>query len=173
MNTRIETATLEELFSNEQTGCVPVLMDIKHDRLVWQDDSLGQENGHFRVINDTRGVKFGGKTYLPMSFSFEAPSEDGKSVGSASVTISAIDRRIIEIIRMIDTPPTCEIEAYYEKIGENKIKFTKLFGYKMKMSSVVYDKMTAKWNLSYSGALALNIPRDTGTAIRCPAATEE
>lgn len=170
---RIESITLEELFKNEQPGSVPILMDIQHDRFIWQDGNpYNQENGHFRVINDTRGVKFNGKTYVPMSFSFEAPSEDGKTTGSASVTISAVDRRIIEIIEKIDTPPECEIEAYFEKIDENRVKFTRLFGYKLKMGSVVFDKLTARWNLVFSSLLQLNIPRDVGTEIRCPAAKE-
>ncbi|MCQ2086558.1 MAG: hypothetical protein MJZ37_00580 [Bacilli bacterium] len=169
---QIETLTLQELFSSSTEGTFPFLIDIQHDELVWSDQSFGQENGHFRLINSTTAVRHNGKKYLPAVFSCTLPSEDGQKIGNTSITVSAIDRRIIEMIRTINTNPRCVLEAYFAKISDTEFVFNKLNHYEFEMTSVNWDNQTAKWNLVFDPAMQLSVPVDLGTKTRCPAAVE-
>lgn len=171
----IESETLEELFSKDTDGSIPVLMDIEHEDINWgnikdKDGSLGdleQENGHLRLINASYSVKYQGKKYLPAYFAFTMPSEDGKTVGQTSVTISAIDQRIIKIIRSIENKPTVTFVALFSR-KDSTVSFSKLYKYSFEMDSVTWDGVSAKWNLIFDPAMQLQVPRDKATNIRCP-----
>lgn len=170
---QIETLTLEELLGSSTEGSIPILLDIRHDELVWNDGSLEQENGHFRLINSTTAVKFNGHKYYPAVFDCNMPTEDGNKVGNTSITVSSIDRRVVEIIRSITTNPTCVIEAYFTKINDSEFMFSKLNHYEFQMTSVTWDDTTAKWNLVFDPSMQINIPVDVGTKSRNPAAVVE
>ena len=171
----IEATTLEELFKRETDGSIPVLMDIEHDDIDWgeierSDGTVGdleQENGHLRLINAPYSVKYQDKKYLPAYFSFTMPTEDGKSIGQTSVTISAIDQRIINVIRSIDDKPTATFVALFAR-NDSTISFSKLYKYVFEMDSVTWDGVSAKWNLIFDPAMQVQVPRDTATTLRCP-----
>ncbi|MBQ0111955.1 MAG: hypothetical protein KBT03_02385 [Bacteroidales bacterium] len=163
----LETITLEELFQQNTDGNLPFLMDIEHDDIEWEDDALGQDKGHLRLINDSVTVKYQGNKYLPSFFSFVMPSEDGKTVGNTSVTISAIDQRIIKVIRNIKDKPKVTFVALFAR-KDNTVVFSKLFKYTFEMNSVSWDGVSAKWNLVFDPAMQLQVPRDKATLIRCP-----
>ena len=114
-----------------------------------------------------------GKKYIPCYFSFEVPSEDGQKVGDTSITISAIDQRIIEIIRSIKSKPTATVIAAFAKINDTKIMFSKLYHYRFDMSNANWDGITAKWNLTFDPMMKQNVPVDKATAQRCPAAYDK
>lgn len=172
-NKNIESTTLEELFSQDTDGCIPVLMDIQHDSIVWSDNSQEQENGHLRIVNNSIPVYFEGKKYSPAYFSFELPSEDGKTIGNSTVTISAIDQRVIEVIRSITENPKAVITAAFSKISDTEIIFSKLYRYEFEMGSVTWDGVSAKWGLTFDPAMGRNIPADLASKARCPAAYEQ
>lgn len=165
---KIETATLEELFSSNTSGTFPVLVDVRHDALKWDDDTYEQEDGHLRLINDQTAVRFGGKKYLPSYFSFTMPQEDGTKIGQTSITISAVDQRIIELIRSIKTRPILVIEALFAKPSENTFAFSRIYHYEFEAKSVNWDDTTAKWDLVFDPTGQMNIPKDLGTMTRCP-----
>ena len=172
----IEAVTLEELFKESTDGSIPVLMDIEHEGINWgetnRDDGtkgdLEQENGHLRLINANYSVKYEGKRYLPSYFSFTMPSEDGKTIGQTSVTISAIDQRIINIIRSIEDKPKATFVALFAR-NDRTVTFSKLYKYTFEMGSVTWDGVSAKWNLVFDPAMQLQVPRDKATPMRCPA----
>lgn len=167
----IETATLEELFSSSTEGSIPVLIDIKHDAIVWSDDA--QEDGHLRLINSTTAVKYKGNKYLPCVFTFVPPSEDGSKISGASITISSIDTRVIQMIRRIPSPPIAVIEAFFSKISDTEFMFSKLYHYEFQFNTVTWDNTTAKWNLVFDPTMETNVPKDLATPSRCPAVYEE
>jgi hypothetical protein len=105
-------------------------------------------------------------------FTFSPPQEDGKKVGNANITISAIDKRIIEIIRSVSSKPVATIEAFFVK-NDNEVSFSRLFNYEFEMTSVSWDGVSAKWNLVFDPVSILNIPRDLATQARCPAVVKE
>lgn len=172
----IETWTIEELFSQSTGGTIPILMDIQHDKLVWEDDDLGQENGHLRIINDTTPVVYQGKRYMSSVFNFKPPVEDGKKVGNTNVSISALDQRIIKIIRGIDdVPPKAFLDACFAKRGTGNdlsFIFSKLYHYEFKMTSASWNETVAQWELVFDDVMNNNVPKDLGTTVRCPAARE-
>lgn len=172
MPKNIESITMSELFDRASDGNIPILVDIQHGNIMWEDN-IEQENGHLRLVNNNAKVKYQGKTYYPAYFSFITPSEDGQKVGNTSVTISAIDQRIIEVIRSIKSAPKCVFEAFYTRLTDTQIVFSKLYYYEFQMDSATWDGITAKWNLVFDSAAQLNVPRVLATVNRCPSITNE
>lgn len=168
-----DVITLKELFSSSTAGNIPILLDVQHDDLVWEDEGYGQENGHLRLINSTTAVMYAGHKYLPGFFQYTLPSEDGSKISNTSITISAIDGRVIEMIRKIYSPPKAVVEAYFSMIGETEFVFRKLNHYEFQMNDVQWNEQTAKWNLEFDPTLQLSIPVDKGTISRCPSAFVE
>lgn len=170
----IESATLEELFSETTSGSFPVLMDIRHDALVWSSNKdkdiqdLQQKDGHLRLINSNTAVKYNGERYLPANFSYTLPTEDGAKVSQTSITISAVDRRIVELIRSIKSSPIAVIEAFFTKPTETSFAFSRLYHYEFKMKDVTWDDVTAKWTLVFDPVMQVNVPKDLGTKSRNP-----
>lgn len=177
----IESITLEALFSSSDDGFIPVLIDIQHDAIYWgdvvmEDGEVGdgiQVNGHMRLINSKTAVKYSGHKYLPCNFNFSKPSEDGQKISNTSITISAIDQRIIEVIRKLRSAPIAIIEAYYTKMNDVEFAFRRLNSYTFQMSTVSWDNKTAKWTLVYDPVSQTNVPRAKGTKTRCPSIAEQ
>lgn len=164
---KIETMTAEELLRPATGGSFPILVDIQHTEIVWTDGSDDQEDGHLRLINANFPVRYSGHYYLPCVFKFTMPSEDGKKVGSTDITISAIDKRIIEIIRSINSKPKAVIEAFFTKY-DSTVYFSRLYKYEFEMTNCIWDGATAKWTLVFDPTMQLNVPRDLASQARCP-----
>ena len=175
MEKKIESITIEELMRPNTDGSIPVLIDVQHKDISWAENTANyageQENGHLRLINANYPVRYNGHKYMPSVFSFTMPSEDGVKVSSTTITISAVDRRVIEIIRSVKTKPRAIIEAFFVK-DDNIVTFSKLYKYEFEMSSVSWDGISAKWNLEFDPVMQLNIPRDLATSARCPAVND-
>lgn len=167
--------TLKELMSSSTVGTFPVLIDIQSEQIQWNydrsetDPRHRQEHGHLRLINSNAAVVYNGCLYEPAVFNCELPSEDGSKVGNTSITISAVDQRIIQVIRSITSKPTAYIESFFTKISDTQYVFSKMYHYEFQMTSVTWDRVSAKWNLVFDPSMQVNVPRDTGTALRCPA----
>ena len=169
----IESTTLEELFASSTSGSLPILIDIRHDALKWEDPGIEQEDKHMRLINAPTAVRYNGKKYLPAVFSYTLPSEDGTKVGTSAITISAIDRRVVEVIRSIKTYPIAVIEAFFTKPDDNTFAFSRLYHYEFQMKDVTWDDSTAKWNLVFDPVMQMNVPKDLGTKSRNPSVKEQ
>lgn len=173
----IDSITINEVFKESTDGSFPVLLDIQHEDIIWVDNSQSQENGHLRLINSVTPVKYKGdnaeaKQYLPAHFEFTQPQEDGVKVSNTTITISAVDKRIIEVIRKIKTNPRAFIDAFYARLDESsgtpKYAFSKAYKYEFLMTSCTWDNITAQWNLVFDPAMQINVPKDTATMSRCP-----
>lgn len=168
----LELETLKDLFDQNQDGNIPVLVDITHEEIKWQDQSFEQEDKHLRLINAPAAVMYNAHKYIPSVFQFTMPKEDGVKVSDTSITISAIDQRIIEVIRAIKTNPTAVIEAFYSKINNDEYLFSKLYHFEFKMGACSWDDVTAKWTLEFDPGMQVNVPKDKATTFRCPAAND-
>lgn len=173
MPKNIEASTLEELFAQNTDGCLPILVEIQDDNIIWQTKDAYDEDGYLRLVSGNIPVMYEGKRYRPSVFTFEQPSEDGKKVGNTNISICAVDKRIIEIIEQIETRPKVEIVAAYCKASDEEIIFTKLYHYRFTMGQVQWDGITAKWSLTFDTAMEQNAPVDLATEARCPAAYEQ
>lgn len=167
---KIEQITLKELFGSATDGNFPILIDIQHDAL---DLGNGQEAGHLRAINNNTAVIFKGWQYIPSSFQVTQPSEDGQKIGGTSLSISAIDQKIISTIRKLRTPPIAIIEYFFAKLDEDRFLFSKLGHYEFTMSGVTWDEKAAKWTLIFDPIMQTAVPKALGTNARCPSVTQD
>lgn len=163
----IQTIAMEELWKQNTDGHIPVLLEIFNPDIKWNDGSLEQENMYLRVIDDTNPVIYKGKRYLPARFEFTPPEENGKTVGQASITLSAIDTRVVQMLRSIELQCEVTVMAMFAKMvtsqGTLTYQFVPLDNLKTKMPSATYNRITAQLNLVYKDVLKLNVPRDTAT----------
>lgn len=167
----MEKEVIEELHKRNSSGSLPILIDVQHDKIVWGQKYLQTgkyENGHIRLINDTRGVIYKGQWYFPSAFNYSAPSDDGKIEAKASVTVTAIDKSFRTTIDNMDEGGTATITTVFEKISTDEVVFTPIKTLVFEISDVTWDKLTAKWTLARDPVSTINIPRDLGTIQRCP-----
>lgn len=169
---KIQTIAMEEIWKSQSDGYLPVLIDIYNPDIKWDDDSLGQENCHFRAISDTNAVVYKGKRYLPCSFNVKLPDEDGEKIGDATVTISSIDTRIIQLLRSIDMQCEVTLEAFFAKQG-SKIKFLPLDSIKAAIPSASYNRTTATLRLEFKDVLQMNVPAEKATKDKVPSVLEK
>lgn len=158
----------------------PILIDIRHYGITWAGGATGdyeQQDGHLRLVNNTQGLKYKGDDeepmyYAPCTFNLKMGESDGSKKSTANITISAIDGRIIEVIRSIDEDLTCKIVALYGKVenksGSVKYTFSKLSGKEFRMGGVSWNGTSAQWELNPDDILDMQIPRDKGSYFRFP-----
>ena len=163
----IQTIAMEELWKQNTNGYIPVLLEIYNPDIKWEDNSLEQENMYLRVINDSNPVIYKGKKYIPARFEFAPPEENGKSVGNAIIQLSAIDTRVVQLLRSIELQCDMTVMAFFAKVesANNGIvyKFLPLENFHSKLSSSSYSRISAQLQLSFKDVLKLNVPRDTAT----------
>ena len=163
----IQTVAMEEIWKKNTDGHLPVLLEIYNPDIKWNDGSLEQENMYLRVIDDSNPVVYKGKKYLPARFEFTPPEEDGKTIGQATITISAIDSRVVQMLRSIELQCEITVMATFAKVtranGSAIMKFCPLEQLKARVPSATYNRTTAQLNLVFKDVLKLNVPRDTAT----------
>ena len=172
----VDVITMTELWQQDIDGYLPVLMQIYNPDISWTQeeiDSYGQENSYIRLIADESRVVYKGKTYLPCAFDFTPPEIDGKKVGVASITISALDSRVKKLLRTIKVPSTVTIVSVFAKTRKDEsnnfiYSFAELNTRPFKMSSASSNKTTATFNLSFGKDMTQNIPYDVATPDRVP-----
>ncbi len=158
----IQTIAMEEIWKQNTDGHIPVLLEIYNPDIKWNDGSLEQENMYLRVIDDTNPVIYHEKKYLPCRFEYTPPEEDGKKIGQASITLSAIDSRVVQMLRSIELQCEITVMASFVKHG-TQYRFLPLDQLKGKIPSANYNRTTAQLNFVFKDVLQLNIPRDVAT----------
>lgn len=64
-----------------------------------------------RVVNNTEDIVSRGNTYQAFPFEIELPGQDPDTPASARLRIDNVDKRIVEAVRSITTPPQVTIEV--------------------------------------------------------------
>lgn len=168
----IHTVALEELWKQDTDGHIPVLLEIFNPDIKWGDSELEQDNMYLRVIDDSNPVVYKGKKYIPAQFQFTPPEENGKNIGQATITLSTIDSRVVQMLRSIELQCDVSVVAMFAKAtteaGKLIYKFYPLDNVKTKMASASYNRTTAQLNLVYKDVLKLNVPRDKATKDQLP-----
>lgn len=157
---RIDSATVAELWSETTEGHIPCLMEIYNADLNWGDADLEQDNFYLRVINDSNGVMYKGKKYIPCSFSFKAPTEEGTKIGTASITISGLDSRVQQLLEQIELVSDVSVVAMFAKQDNKKYYFRELSHWTFKMETANANRSSATFNLTPDSVFSLNVPRD-------------
>lgn len=168
----IQTVAMEELWKQNTDGHLPVLLEIFNPDIKWEDGSLEQENMYLRVIDDSNPVVYRGKKYIPARFDFTPPEENGKTIGAASINLSAIDTRVVQMLRSIELQCEVTVMAMFAKLvtqqGTLTYQFVPLDNLRARMPSASYNRITAQLNLTYKDVLKLNVPRDKATKNQLP-----
>lgn len=173
MNNRtIQTVALEEIYKQNVDGNFPVLLEIYNPDIKWGDDELEQENMYLRIINDTNPVVYKGKHYLPSQFVFTPPTEDGKTVGESSITMSAIDSRIVQMLRSIEIPCKITITAAFAK-KDSTYMFYPFDNFKATIPSANYDRTQTNFTLTWKNVMNLQVPRNKATKDQLPSIGEK
>jgi len=177
----IQSYVLSELCKQRVNGYLPVLLEIYNEELVWGDNSYEQENMYLRVVNDSQAVKYQGKKYIPCAFEMTMPEEDGKTLKPISLTVSAIDSRMIQLLRMTALKSEVTIKSCFMKETEEteggktktKYKFYPLANYKMKVKGANCTRVSATLTLEVEDILSLQASRDKATKDKFPALKTE
>lgn len=174
----IDVITEKELWNKDIDGYLPILLDVYNPDIVWtqqEKDLYGQEDSHIRFISDDIKVIYKGKTYLPCSFEYQQPETDGSKIGNASISISALDTRVRNLLRSIKIKSEAKVVAMFAKVnrdddsGKFIYKFVELNSKSFCMKIASSSKTTATFNLDFESFSGQNIPYDSATQDRVPA----
>ena len=177
----LDVLTMKELWQKDVDGYLPVLMQIYNPDIVWsqsEKDTYNQVDSYLYLIADESKVNYKGHTYLPCAFNYTAPELDGKKVGNASLSISALDSRVKKLLRTIKLPSEVTIVSLFCKVekedasgipsGKFVYKFSELNSRPFTMSSAGSNKTTATFNLVFKTITNQAVPFDVATADRTP-----
>lgn len=173
----VDVITMTDLWKKDIDGYLPVLLEVYNPDIVWsqeEKESYGQEDSYLRLINDTNKVIYKGKTYLPCAFDFTAPEVDGKKVGNASITISALDSRVKKLLRTIKIPSDVRVVSMFVKVNKPSemggfvYRFAELNSVPFRMETASSNKTSATFNLIFNKNFTQNVPYDVATPNRVP-----
>lgn len=179
--THIDVVTMQDLWKENIDGYFPYLLEIYNPDISWTNEEkelYSQEDCYLRIICDDNKVKYKGKTYLPASFTFSPPESDGTKIGTASLTVTALDYRIRKILKAIKIACDVTVMAFFVKVTKNEesadaiYKFKNLDSISFTMNSASSDKTSVKFNLVYDVGMAQNVPYHIATQDRVPSAKE-
>jgi hypothetical protein len=136
-------------YAQETGECPLLLLTISHADL---DEPI-------RVVHNGEDIVSRGNTYLAAAFEFVIPDEKESQPPAARLAICNVDRRIVQAIRGLATPPkiTAEIvladtpntvEALYEDLV---------------LQNASYDVLIVEGTLGYEDFFAESFPGDTFT----------
>lgn len=100
-----------DLVAQSLAGAVPNLVRISSE--------YGDMENPIFLTDNNEPITWNGNTYLPCFFKVEMPQNTESSEGTATLTISNIDRVIIREIRTIFNPLLIEFEAVVYKIADD------------------------------------------------------
>lgn len=173
--TKINVLTLEDLNKEDIDGFFPVLIDIYNPDIHWTQeeiDAYQQTNSHLRLICDDNAVVYKGNHYSPCAFNFQPPESDGGKIGTATVSITALDSRVRKVLRTISIASELEIIATFAKKEKDTSGFVYSFyplnNMKFQMNTASMSKTTATFTLVFDNALEQVVPYDVATPDRVP-----
>ena len=185
--THIDVITQEDLWKQNIDGYFPFLLEVYNPDIKWTEEekaAYGQDNCYLRLICDECRVVYDGRTYLPCAFNFSMPETDGQKIGSASLSISALDYRIRLILSMISVPCEVAVVAMFAKTKKAKVvdgdevpdengkfifSYRKMESFTFRMETAESNATTAKFNLVPRNSLQGDVPYDIATPDRVPA----
>lgn len=98
-----------------------------------------------RVVNNTEDIVSRGNTYIGFPFEIELPGQDPDSPSSARLRIDNVDKRIVEAVRTITTPPEVTIEVILASQPDTvEIAYSNL-----SMRAVEYDVDSVRGELTF------------------------
>ena len=109
------------------------------------------------VVNNSEAVVSRGITFEPYPFAVTLPQDDSDTLPTVRLTISNIDRSIIEFVRSQPEAPAIAIElvtSAYPDLVEKSLTF-------LKLTSVTYNALTVDGNLDVDNFLTQRFPSES------------
>lgn len=104
-------------------------------------------------VQNNESVLSNGNTYIPVNFSMTLPVEESGKVQDTTISISAINRQIIEIVRTIVDPP--DIKVFIIRADAPDV--IEVGPWDFKLRNISYDVNTMSGNLFFETPLRNNI----------------
>jgi hypothetical protein len=133
----ISIETLQELFAEESSSVLLILLIIDHD-------SLPEP---IRVVNNNVNVDYDSKTYIAFPFKISLPGETDENIGDVALEIDAVDQTIINTIRSLNSRPSASIIVIRAPSVGNIEKVLELNDFVL--SNVSYTALTLRAKLGY------------------------
>ncbi len=96
----LTAASLAAMMAQSAAEAPVALMTIDHEDIT---------GGTIRVTNNKNPLVHNGKTYLHFPFDLQLAQQDGQSPPQAKLALSNVDRKLVETIRSIQSPPAMTI----------------------------------------------------------------
>ncbi len=120
---------------------------------------------HFYFVNNTQSITRDGQVYSPLGFRIVLPSE-GEHITTATITIDAVDREIIEVMRRAEDIPKVSFSLILAS-RPNDVPEAGPFNFQL--SSISYNKQSLSAELSTGNHLDGTFPRVIKTPYFFPA----
>lgn len=127
--------------------------------------SVGGVSTPYRFVNDFVPLVRKGNRYDPLGFKITLPQE-GENIQGAKVTIDAVDRRIIQVLREADTMPKV---SFILILASNPDGDPEAGPFIFDLSNVSYNKTSLSADLSIGNHLDGVFPRVIKTPYFFPA----
>jgi len=145
----LSAAAKNAIFSSQTSEVFLVLLTVDHDDL----------DSPVRVTSDSQQTTSNGNDYTPFPFVISLPAETDAELAKVNLTIDAVDRSLIEIIRSLTSPPSITLEVVLasdpDTVEAGPFDFT--------MRDVQYDALTITSSLQFEDILNTKWPGDSFT----------
>lgn len=150
--------TLQQIYRLTSEGSFPAFLEIYHPEI---------DGGVWRLVNYRTDLVYNGNTYSAAIFTFTPPKYSDKQINNATISISAIDQSVIELIRKLSSRASAKIVAgFYFEGGD--LTIDPIEEWEFKLSSVNWTEISATWELLYDDRLDIQVPTDKMSAQKCP-----
>lgn len=157
MARKMSTAALAAVGAQQTSEVFLFLLDIS----LTIDDVLE----HYYFVNNTQKIIRKGTTYLPLAFRITLPAE-GDEITAATITIDAVDRQIIEVMRKAEDIPEVSFSLILASTPDADAEAGP-FNFQLK--KVSYNSMSLQAELSTGNHLDGAFPRVIKTPYYFPA----
>jgi hypothetical protein len=117
-----------------------------------------------RVCNAGDSVYSGGLEFVHFPFEFELPPENDQAPPTVRLRICNVDRRIVEAVRTVGSPPTVTVTLVMastpDQVEAGPFEFT--------MRDATFDAIVVEGGLAYQDLLSEPFPADAFTPTRTP-----
>lgn len=147
-------------FSRVKTGIGATLIKITHPDL----------SDVMYICDNNESITYNNIEYLPYYFTFEPPEQTDDSDGTATLTVSSVDRQIINMIRKASATvkPVVEIVAVWIDNDENdEPVFSELSGYIFEIAGAQMDAKSAVLTLTVDTLCLYDFPGDEFNSSNC------
>lgn len=150
---------LQQIYRLQTAAMFPALL-----KITYVEDGVTK---YLRLVNNDTDLTYSEEVYSCARFKYTPPKYSDKQIGDGSITISAVDQTIVQIIRSISTRATAQIVAafYFE---DGTLLFEPIEEWTFQLAKVSWDEGVATWQMIYDDRMDILVPCHKMSAQRCP-----